>query len=494
MRNKKIVIVGAGIGGLATAIRLAMQGMEVAIYEKNSVAGGRCRRIAKDGHLFDSGPTMFLFPKIYTEFFESVDEDIGKHLKLLKSDPIYKLFFTDKKSLILSPNLKLMGSQLEKEEPGSYLKFLEYLNKSKEFYEFAMKQLTGKSMEKPQDYFNFKNLYLFMRSGALKNHYDYISGLFKNPNLRAAFTFQDSYLSLNPFQSPAIFSMFGYSEFKEGNFLPQGGMYEVISALEKIAKKNKVKIFYNSPVKKIKVVKNKAKGVVLENNTVVYADCVVVNADLSYAYNKLLPDRKIAEKLQKKKYSCSAVIFHWGVDKMYTQLKTHNLFFGEDYRRGFYEVINRPEPPQKPHFYVQVPVRTDPTRAPVNQDTLSVIVPINHIDPLHPVDWKKYKSRVRKYIIERLEDSGLKDLEKHIKFEVCFMPEDWQNHFNLTHGAIYGLHHNLSQLGYMREGRQHKKIKNVYFVGASTHPGSGLPTVLLSSVFTSQKILSANWG
>ncbi len=490
MTTKKAIIVGAGIGGLATAIQLAKRGLQVTIYEKNSLPGGRCQQIIKDGHVFDSGPTMFLFPKIYSDFFYSIDEDINEYLKLLKCDPIYKLNFSDKKSLVLTPKLNRLKSQLEKTEPGSYSKFLEYLQKSKNFYEIAMQQLTSNSLEKPLDYFNFKNLYLFLRSGALKNHYNYVSELFKNPNLKSAFTFQDSYLSLNPFQSPSIFSMFYYSELREGNYLPQGGMYEVILTLTKIAKKYKVKVLYNTPVKKINIVEERANGVVLENNSIKKADYVIVNADLSYAYKKLLPDRLRAEKLERKRYSCSAVIFHWGLDKVYPQLKTHNLFFSKDYKQEFDKVINHSNPPAKPHFYIQAPARTDPTRAPKQQDTISVIVPINHINPLYPVDWSKYKKQAREYIIKRLLENGLKDVDKHIKFEICLTPEDWQNHLNLTFGAIYGLHHNLAQLGYLREGRQHKKIKNVYFVGASNHPGSGLPTVLLSSRFTSQKILS----
>jgi phytoene desaturase len=376
-------------------------------------------------------------------------------------------------------------------ESGSYLNFLAYLKVAEKHYHFSMEQLILKNLDHPADYFNAKNLYHIVKYNALQNHYRHISKFFKHPNLKTAFTFQDSYLSLSPFHSPALYSMFAYSELTEGNFLPQGGMYQIIVALTQIARKYRIKIYYKSPVKKINLVKDQATGVTLENNSEKNADLVVVNSDLSYAYRKLLSDTVSTNRLLHKKYSCSIIVFHWGLDKVYPQLQTHNLFFGQDYRQGFEQVLNQPEPPLQPHFYVQAPTRTDATRAPKNCDTISVLVPINHLNPLYPQDWDAYKNKLRAYIIRKLEGIGIHNLEKQIKFEISSTPQDWQNKLNLTYGAVYSLNHNLRQMGIFREKRRSKKYKNVYFVGASTHPGSGLPTVLLSSQYTSRKILLA---
>jgi phytoene desaturase len=489
MNQKKVIIIGAGIGGLATAIKLAQQGLAVTIFEKNSHPGGRCQRIIKQGFTFDTGPTMYLFPHIYADFFTSIGEDINKYITLIRADPTYRLNFTDNTSLTLTSDLRSMRAQLEALEPGSYQAYINYLENAGHHYGIAMKNIVKKSLSRPWEYFNLKNLYLFLKHRMLDNHYAYTQRYFKHPHLAAAFTFQDSYLSLNPFRAPAIYSLFSFSEYFEGSYLPKGGMYQVIRALVQIARKQGVKIVCNSPVRKIETHDHRAIDVTLSNNSVETADYFVVNADMSYAYAHLLPPDPSSRNLLSKKFSSSAIVFHWGLDKVYPQLKTHNLFFSEPYLDGFDLVLNRPEPPAQAHFYVQSPTRIDPSRAPRNCDCLSVTVPINHLYPAHPVDWQQYRDRIRKIIIKRLEQAGLKDIKKHIKFEIDVTPPDWQSHLNLTYGAIYGLDHGISQLGYLRPKREHHKYKNLFFVGADTHPGSGLPTVLLSSQFTSQKII-----
>lgn len=489
MSKPTAIIIGAGIGGLATAIQLARAGVEVTIYEKNSSPGGRCQRLNREGHIFDTGPTMYLFPQIFQNFFQSIDEDINEHLKLLQCEPTYLLNFADNFNFTLTNNLDMIQNQLETIEPGSFQKFKEYLLQTKNHYEFALNRITQKDLRQPLDYFNVSNLYCALKFKALHNHYAFLSKFFTDPHLKAVFTFQDSYLGLDPFHTPSLFSLLSYVEFTQGNFLPKGGMYKIIEALEKIALKHKVKIIYNQPVKKVETNDNKATSVILNDNSQKIAEYIIVNADLSYAYHNLLPNDPYKEKLRNKKYSCSVFVFHWGLDKIYPQLNTHNIFFAKDYKNSFNTVVNTPTPPFEPHFYIQAPARTDPTRAPLGHDTLSVMVPINHIYQSAPVDWEKYKIHLKEYIFNRLFQAGIKDIKDHIKFEITYAPQDWQSYLNLTNGSVYGLHHNLTQIGYLRPSRTHTKYKNVFFVGSSTHPGSGLPTVLLSSQFTTQRIL-----
>jgi len=493
MKKNKAVIIGAGIGGLATAIQLAQKGFEVSIFEKNATPGGRCQLIKKDGHIFDTGPTMFIFPDIYENFFASIGEDMHRHLKLLKADPIYQLNFADQDHLILTSNLQKMHDQFESLEPGSFEKFKAYLEVAKLQYNVAMNTMIMKSLSSPLDFFNLKNLFLMLKSHSLINHCTYAKQFFSHPNLIAACTFQDSYLSLNPFQSPSIYSIFSYSEMTNGSYLPIGGMYQVILALEKIAKKHHITIQYNAPVEQILIKESRAVGIKLHNKDIA-ADIVIANSDLTHTYTNLLPTEPYTKKLLKKKYSCSALTFHWGLDKTFPQLQTHNLFFSEDYKQGFDQVINKKDPPLHPHFYIQAPSRTDSSRAPKDQDTLSVMIPINHLYPDNPVDWEAYAKTARKYVIQRLHKAGLKHIEKHIKFEIMHKPSEWKEFLNLTYGAVYGLHHDLMQLGYLRPKRQHSKYKNLFFVGASNHPGSGLPTVLLSSRFTSEAIMNSLQG
>jgi len=490
---KTAIVIGAGIGGLGTAIKLARDGCNVTIFEKNTHPGGRCGRIKKDGHLFDTGPTMYLFPDLYSRFFLSIGEDVNDHLQLNRADPIYRLNFPDHTHLTLTSDMNKMKKQLESLETGSYDKFKSFLKAGKGHYQLAIDHITAKSLDHFHEYFNTYNAYLLYKHQALWPHYAYTGKFFKHPHLRAAFTFQDSYLSLNPFTSPSIFSLFPYSELVHGNYLPKGGMFAVITALEKIARKYGVTIHYSQPVKEIIQANNQVTGVGLADSSVHSADLVIVNADLSYSYKHLLPKKFSSDSFSKKNASCSAIVFHWGLDCRIPNLETHNLFFSDSFKEGFEQVIDSPTPPNQPHFYIQAPSRTDPDRAPKNQDTLTVMVPINHLDPNHNVDWSGYKDRLRAYIFSRLDKTCMKDVKNHIKFEIVHLPQNWHDYLNLTHGSVYGLHHHLLQLGYLRPKRQHPKLYNLYFVGASTHPGSGLPTVLQSAEFTYQKILSNSY-
>lgn len=483
------LIIGAGIGGLATAIKLADAGYRVHIFEKLTRAGGRCGRISYRGHIFDTGPTMYLFPEIYEQFFRSIGENVRDYLTLLPVDPTYTLFFSDSSRLRLTPRLPDMKKQLERIEPGSYEQYLRYTACGKKHYETAMNVISGKPLSRAVDYFNLQNIYTLATNMCLPPHYFYTRFFFRDPRLRIATTFQDSYLSLNPYTSPSIYSLFTYSEGKGDSYLPAGGMYSVIEALERIATSRGVATHYGREVKKLQTDGTEITGVLFADGSTEKADSYIVNADLTHAYTQLLPDEPYAKKLLTKKYSCSAIAYHWALTREVPGLSTHNLFFAEDYRRSFTRVIDRRVPPERPHFYIQAPSRTDSTRAPRGRDTLTVMVPINHLYPGHIFEWDGYTERARTYILDRLQRAGLGNIRDSIIHETVHTPRDWETHLSLPFGSIYGLHHNLSQLGYLRPKRRHARYKNLFFTGASTHPGSGLPTVLLSAGYTADTIV-----
>jgi phytoene desaturase len=269
-----------------------------------------------------------------------------------------------------------------------------------------------------------------------------------------------------------------------------GGMYAGIQALAGVAEKLGVKFIYNAPVKELKVEGLKVTAVELENGQTLGADIFVGNADLPYIYKELLPDPVEAKKLDQKLYTCSTIMFYWGVDKQYPQIAHHNVFLGGDYKASFDQIFKDHELPDVPSFYVHAPTRTDPAAAPEGQDTLYVLVPVGHLDAASEQDWGERINRARHTVFERLsKEMGISDLESHIKFEIVYQPETWQERFNLEKGAAFGLSHNFWQVGYLRPQNRHKKYKNLYFAGASTHPGTGLPIVLLSARLTTERIL-----
>jgi phytoene desaturase len=240
----------------------------------------------------------------------------------------------------------------------------------------------------------------------------------------------------------------------------------------------------------LNVERSNVKSVVLENSQELFADIFVGNADLPYIYKELLPDADAAKKLDEKLYTCSTIMFYWGVDKQYPQIAHHNVFLGGDYKASFDQIFHNHDLPDEPSFYVHAPARTDPAAAPAGQDTLYVLVPVGHLDAASKQDWDERIQRARQTIFKRLsKEMGIDDLESHLKFEIVYQPEVWKERFNLEKGAAFGLSHNFWQVGYLRPHNLHDKYKNLYFAGASTHPGTGLPIVLLSARLTTERIL-----
>ena len=224
------------------------------------------------------------------------------------------------------------------------------------------------------------------------------------------------------------------------------------------------------------------------------ADAVIANADLPYVYNNLLPNDKMAEKLKRKRFSCSVMSFFWGVDKEYPQLPPHTLFLADDYRENFASIIDELTIPANPSVYVHAPTRLDPTMAPAGQDTIIGIVPVGHLNEAEPQDWQTIRNQARESLFKRLATVGVTDLPEHIKFETSFNPLSWRKRYNLMKGSTHGLCHNMTQLGYLRPQNKHPHYENLYFVGASTHPGTGMPTAMVSGRLAAVRLLEEQVG
>jgi phytoene desaturase len=365
-----------------------------------------------------------------------------------------------------------------------------YLVEGYESYHLCLERFVGRNFYHFTNYFSLQNLPLLIKLKALVKHYDNIGHYFHDPHLKAAFSFQNMYLGLSPFDAPATYSLVQYTELAEGVWYPIGGIYRVIESLTSIAEGYGVNFVYNTPVKHIEVAGNRTTGVVIEEGSHMSADVIVANADLPYVYSHLLPESSEARRLEHLKYTCSAIMFYWGVDKVYSQLGTHNVFLADDYRTSFDRIFHDHLLPDEPSFYVHAPARTDPSAAPFGQDTLMVLVPVGHLDSGTAQDWDALQARARSAVIHRLAQStGIGDLEHHLKCEVSYTPRDWLSLYNLAKGAAFGLSHNFMQVGYLRPHNRHHTYGNLYFVGSSTHPGTGLPMVLLSARLTTERIL-----
>lgn len=295
-------------------------------------------------------------------------------------------------------------------------------------------------------------------------------------------------MGLSPFDAPATFSMMPYTELAHGVWYPAGGMYQLTKAIFALAQHAGVKFIFNSAVEQIDVNGKHARGV-LANGQHLKADAILANADLPYVYQELLPQDGQVKKLSQKRYSCSVISFFWGVDKPYESLNAHTLFLADDYRQNFDSIIQDLSLPENPSLYIHAPARLDPAMAPAGQDTLTAIVPVGHMSENGSQDWNGMRDQARQHVFRRLRALGIHDLEDHIKFEMNFTPLSWRKRYNLVKGSTHGLCHNLTQLGYFRPDYQHAQYQNLYFTGASTRPGTGLPSAMVSGRLSAQRIM-----
>jgi phytoene desaturase len=490
MKTKSVIIIGAGIGGLTAAIYLAKLGLHVTVIEKNSRPGGRCDRLSRDGHQFDTGPTLFVMPLLYEAEFRALGTSMHEQLDLQRIDPTYHLVFDNGSKLALTSDMKFMREQLESIEPGSFAGLLNYLQEGDHHYELVSDKLVNRDFRKAFDLLNVENLGLIFRLRVLINHYRNMSTYFNDPRLKSAFTFQDMYMGLSPFEAPATFSMMPYTELAHGVWYPKGGMYAIVEALMKLAHAMGVEFEFNVSVERLEVDKNKTQRVVLGDDRSIQPDIVLANADLPYVYNNLLPDEQEAKRLSRKRFSYSAISFFWGIDKTYESLGPHTLFLADDYHQNFDSIIHDLSLPANPSIYVHSPVRLDPSMAPPGQDTLTSIVPVGHLSQNGEQDWGSLRDMARQHVFRRLRLLDITDLGSHIKFEETYTPLSWRKRYNLMNGSTHGLAHTLLQLAYFRPSNKHPRYHNLYFVGASTHPGTGIPTAMLSGRLVSERIMN----
>lgn len=296
-------------------------------------------------------------------------------------------------------------------------------------------------------------------------------------------------MGLSPFEAPATYSMMPYTELAHGVWYPKGGMYSVVESLTNLARVAGVEFIFNSAVERIDVNAVHARGILLADGSRLDADVILANADLPYVYQNLLPQDGMVKALSRKKFSCSVISLFWGVDKRYEELGPHTLFLADDYRGNFERIIRDLGLPANPSLYIHAPARLDPSMAPLGQDTLIAIIPVGHLSENGEQNWGELRDEARQHVFRRLRTLGLTDLESHIKFEETYTPLSWRKQYNLMKGSTHGLSHTLNQMAYFRPSNRHPRYRNLYFVGASTHPGTGMPTAMVSGRLVSERIM-----
>ncbi|KAG0147735.1 hypothetical protein CROQUDRAFT_655727 [Cronartium quercuum f. sp. fusiforme G11] len=502
-QKKKIIIIGTGVGGLATAARLARAGLDVTVVEKNGFSGGRCSLIEKDGFRFDRGPSFYLMPEVFDDLFDDLGEKVKDWYDLKKCEPNYIVHYDDKEKIILSTDMTKMKTEIERfEGKDGWGRFLDFLAEGHIHYEASIKQVLLRNFPSFSSILKVDLALMALKIHVFDKLHRRASNYFWSDRLRRAFTFSSMYLGMSPYNAPATYNLLQYTEIAQGIWYPEGGFHALPRSLESIAKKNGARFMYSSPVRRIITTddkKAKAAGVELESGEVLTADVVISNADLVWTYQNLLPETSYSRKLaQNSKLTCSSLSFYWAIRRKIPSLVTHQVFLAKEYQSSFDTIFENHMMPEQPSFYVNVPSRIDPTAAPPGKEAMIILVPIGHLDDSNKtLNWEKTIARARQFVLTTLEQNILQpgDLQPGerfsdlIEFELLNTPHTWQEDLNLFKGSILGLSHNILQVVNFRPSIRHSTIDGMYFVGASTHPGTGVPVVACGSKLTSEAVL-----
>jgi phytoene desaturase len=486
--SKQVIIVGAGPGGLATAMLLAAAGVKVKVIERLPHVGGRTSTIEANGYKFDLGPTFFLYPRVLDEIFNATGRRLHNEVEMVRLDPQYRIQFGAGGKIDATPDPVRMEREIASIAPEDAAGFRKFITENR-----TKLALFEPCLETPflgwQDVINLRLLKLLPMLHPTESVDTYLKRFFKDDRVRLAFCFQSKYLGMSPFRCPSLFSILSFLEYEYGVWHPIGGCGAVSRAMARVCAEMGVEMCLNEPVEEMLFAGRKAVGV--RTSTGIHrADAVIVNADFARAMQRLVPDtlrrRWTDRKLARKKFSCSTFMMYLGVEGEFN-LPHHTIHIANDYVKNLDDIENKHVLSADPSFYVQNACVTDPTLAPKGQSALYVLAPVTHQHP--NVDWSRERNRFRDLLYRQMAKAGYENLEGRVRYERIITPAEWDTSYEIHKGATFNLAHSLDQLLHLRPQNRFEDLDSVYLVGGGTHPGSGLPVIYESARITSRLLL-----
>ena len=483
--SKNINILGSGFSSLAASCYLAKAGHKVTVFEKNSQIGGRARQYKKDGFLFDMGPTWYWMPDVFERFFNDFNKKPSDYYQLEKLNPAYEVYFGIGDSAVIPDSLDQIYYLFEKEEKGSSLHLKKFLKQAKNNYDVAVKDLVYRPGVSPLELITPKTinklnqLFFDIRSQIQKR--------FNNPRLIKILEFPVLFLGAKPGNTPAMYNFMNWADFGLGTWHPTGGMFEVIKAMESLAKELGVTFKTNANVEKIKVVNGSVDRIIVNGESHNSADVVLSGADYHHT-ETLLDDqhRQYSEAYwNKKTFAPSSLLFYVGFNKKLKNVSHHTLFFDEEFDSHAEYIYDTPSWPKDPLFYASFPSISDNAFAPKEKEAATFLIPIaSGIE-----DTEAHREKYFNIIIDRLEKLTNQKLKDEVLFVKSYCINDFVEDYNSYKGNAYGLANTLTQTAFLRPKIKSKKVKNLYFTGQLTVPGPGVPPALISGKIAAESIL-----
>jgi phytoene desaturase len=480
-KKKSVAIVGAGPGGLATAMLLAQRGFRVQVFEKQDVIGGRNAEVRLGEYRFDLGPTFLMMKFLLDELFAEGGRSSSDYLQFLKLDPMYALNFPDKTMLARS-HPYAMKAEIEKNFPGEGANLDRFIKREslrfEKLYPCLQKPYgTLASMISPT------LLAAAPHIAAGRSLYSVLGDYFRSDELRLAFTFQSKYLGMSPWDCPGLFTMIPYTEHAHGVFHVMGGLSRISHALADVSREEGADIHTSAPVSRVLLDGRRAIGVELASGEKVHCDDVIINADFGHAMATLFDEKSLGRhkpaRLRKRKFSCSTFMMYLGLDQTY-DAEHHTIVFAQNYKRNIEAITRGHGDFEDMSLYIRNSCKTDPYCAPPGHSALYILVPVPN--NTSGIDWQEHKQNLRDNIFHTLrERTPYGDITPHIQRELIVTPEDWERKYSVFLGATFNMAHSWNQMLYLRPHNEFETFSNCYLVGGGTHPGSGLPTIFESA-------------
>lgn len=484
MTNKRsAIIIGSGVAGMAVATRLALQGLDVQVYERNAGPGGKLSMFEKDGFRFDAGPSLFTQPAHIEELFAEAGEPIEEYLQYDPVNIACKYFFENGKSINAFTDNKLFEEELQEKasEPAGNLQ--QYLSASQKLYDNVGSVFLNHSLHKRSTWFHkriFKALGTVRFPYLFSSLHDYNSTRFKTAEARQIFNRFATYNGSNPYKAPAMLSLIPHLELNRGVYYSRGGMISITNALYRLALKKGAQFHFNQPVDHIIHTEGTAKGVVV-NNENIYADVVVSNADMYFTWKKLINRADKAARLLRQERSSSALIFYWGINRQFDELELHNIFFSKNYPAEFHAIFTKKQLYPDPTVYINISSKQEASHAPAGKENWFVMI---NVPANSGQNWDQLKQQARKYIIEKLNRLLGTDIEPLITSETITDPVAIEAQTGSYMGSLYGSSSNTKMAAFKRSPNFAPGIKNLYCCGGTVHPGGGIPLCLKSAAIT----------
>lgn len=490
--SEHIIIIGSGFGGLATASRLLSEGYSVEIFEKRDKPGGRAYVYEKDGFTFDGGPTVITAPFLFDEIFDKAGKKREDYISFTPCDPFYRIFNADGDKFDYNGNHEFVLSEIERWNPNDKQGYTDFIKSTKAIFQKGFVELADQPFLSLWDM--IKVIPDLLRLQSHRSVYNYISKFIENDFLRRVFSFHPLLVGGNPFDTTSIYAMIHYLEREWGVHYAMGGTGAIINAFTQLIEEQGGMVHLEAEVEEILIQNGEASGIRLKNGERYHADKIVSNADVAFTYRHMIPEEKRPTysngKIDRMRYSMSLFVIYFGTKKRYldSKLEHHNIILGERYEQLLQDIFHNKKLAEDFSLYLHMPTKTDPSLAPEGCESFYVLSPVPHLDG--DINWNTQAELYRDTIMNFLEENYLPDLQENIVVEHHIDPLHFQNTLNSYKGSAFSIEPILTQSAWFRPHNKAEDIDNLFFVGAGTHPGAGIPGVLSSAKIAEKLICS----